>query len=224
MTPYQETPSFCFHKSICFLCQSSIYVPNAYPLSRPSRFQSKTRYTVYPTNSLSISHPACFVVLTRCDLGARVFCEGESKMKKSLSIVVVSLALAGCMGGKMGGVISGGQSGGQSITMNYEQGMSSDTYSTTIDGEYFEGKAVMVDATTTFGSAFGSAYNAYGATSLNTSGFAFSSSGKVKAILIGSRGSSLKCLMNYADSSGFTSAGGVGECIHSDGRQLDFVW
>ena len=145
-------------------------------------------------------------------------------MKKSLSIVVVSLVLAGCMGGKMGGVISGGQSGGQSITMNYEQGMSSDTYSTTIDGEYFEGKAVMVDATTTFGSAFGSAYNAYGATSLNTSGFAFSSSGKVKAVLIGSRGSSLKCLMNYADSSGFTSAGGVGECIHSDGRQLDFVW
>ena len=87
-------------------------------------------------------------------------------MKKSLSIVVVSLALAGCMGGKMGGVISGGQSGGQSITMNYEQGMSSDTYSTTIDGEYFEGKAVMVDATTTFGSAFGSAYNAYGTASL----------------------------------------------------------
>ena len=39
---------------------------------------------------------------------------GESKMKKSLPIVVVSLALAGCMGGKMGGVISGGQSGGQS--------------------------------------------------------------------------------------------------------------
>ena len=74
----------------------------------------------------------------------------------------------------MGGVISGGQS----ITMNYEQGMSSDSYSTTIDGEYFEGKAVMVDATTTFGSAFGSAYSAYGATSLNTSGFAFSSSGK----------------------------------------------
>jgi hypothetical protein len=141
-------------------------------------------------------------------------------MKTSLLIIVVSLALAGCMGGKMGGVISGGQS----ITMNYEQGMSSDSYSTTIDGEYFEGKAVMVDATTTFGSAFGSAYSAYGATSLNTSGFAFSSSGKVKAVLIGSRGSSLKCLMNYADSSGFTSAGGVGECIHSDGRQLDFVW
>ena len=145
-------------------------------------------------------------------------------MKKSLSIVVVSLALAGCMGGKMGGVISGGQSGGQSITMNYEQGMSSDKYSTTIDGEYFEGKAVMVDATTTFGSAFGSASNAYGAASLNTSGFAFSSGGKVKAVLIGSRGSSVKCLMSYSDSSGFTSAGGFGECIHSDGCQLDFVW
>ena len=75
----------------------------------------------------------------------------------------------------------------------------------------------MVDATTTFGSAFGLAYNAYSAISLNTSGFAFSSNVKVKAVLIGSRGSSLKSLMNYADSSGLASAGGVGECIHSDG-------
>ena len=35
----------------------------------------------YFTSSLPISHLACFVVLTRRDLGARVFCEEESKIK-----------------------------------------------------------------------------------------------------------------------------------------------
>ena len=39
--------------------------------------------------------------------------------------------------------------------------MSTDTYTATIDGEYFEGKAVMVDASTSFATAFGSAYSNY---------------------------------------------------------------
>ena len=135
-------------------------------------------------------------------------------------MVCCSLFLAGCMGGKMAGVMTDNQA----VTMNYSQGMSSDTYSTTIDGEFFEGRAVLVDASTTFGSAFGSAYSAYGSSSISTSGYSFSSTGRVKAVLIGNKGSSLKCLMNYADSSGFTTSGGVGECIHSDGRKIDFVW
>ncbi len=51
----------------------------------------------------------------------------------------------------------GAMSHNSPVTFNYEQGMSSDTYTTTIDGEYFEGKAVMVDTTTTSGTALGSA-------------------------------------------------------------------
>ena len=30
--------------------------------------------------------------------------------------------------------------------------------------------------------------------------------------------------MQYADSSGFTPTGDVGECLHSDGRVIDVVW
>ena len=118
----------------------------------------------------------------------------------------------------------GAMSDNSPVTFNYEQGMSSDTYTTTIDGEYFEGKAVMVDATTTFGTAFGSAYSAYGSSFGTASGVGFTSSGKVKAVLIGTRGSSLQCIRNYADSGGFPSSGGVGECVHSDGRTINLVW
>ena len=141
--------------------------------------------------------------------------------KITATFVLLSLCLlTGCMGGTMRGAMSDNSP----VTFNYEQGMSSDTYKTTIDGEYFEGKAVMVDATTTFGTAFGSAYSAYGSSFGTASGVGFTSSGKVKAVLIGGRGSSLKCLMNYADSGGFTSSGGVGECVHSDGRTINLVW
>ena len=46
----------------------------------------------------------------------------------------------------------------------------------------------------------------------------------LKATLIGSKGSTLKCLMQYADSTGLKLFGGVGECIHSDGSVIDVVW
>lgn len=144
----------------------------------------------------------------------------NNSINRRLIIVFCLLPLAGCMGGKMAGVMTDKQA----VTMNYSQGMSSDTYSTIIDGEFFEGRAVLVDASTTFSSAFGSAYSAYGSSAISTSGHSFSSTGRVKAILLGNRGSSLKCLMNYADPSGFTTSGGVGECVHSDGRQIAFVW
>jgi hypothetical protein len=139
---------------------------------------------------------------------------------KRYMLIFALILLTGCMGGQMKGVTSDAQS----VTMNYDQKMDYDVYSIHVDGEHFEGKAVMVDATTTFGTAFGSAYSQYGSAVGTTNVVGFTGSGKFKAVLLGSRGNTLRCLMNYADSSGFTSAGGVGECIHSDGRRIDLVW
>lgn len=44
------------------------------------------------------------------------------------------------------------------------------------------------------------------------------------AVLLGDKGNALNCQMRYADSSGFTTSGGVGICQHSDGRIIDVVW
>ena len=53
--------------------------------------------------------------------------------------------------------------------------------------------------------------------------FKFYLCGLVKATLIGSKGSTLKCLMQYADSTRLTLFGGVGECVHSGGSVIDVV-
>ena len=53
-------------------------------------------------------------------------------------------------------------SNGEIAKFRYEQGLSSDSYYATIGSESFEGRAVMVDAQTTFGTAFGSAYSSFG--------------------------------------------------------------
>ena len=82
----------------------------------------------------------------------------------------------------------------------------------------------MVDSQTTFGTAFGSAYSSFGSVFGSSSGIGFSSGGKVKAVMLGSQGSTLRCLMQYADSTGFTTMGGVGECAHSDGSRIDVTW
>ena len=141
-------------------------------------------------------------------------------MKKYLIALPALLLLTACMSVNMEGVTSDGKP----VVMEYKQGMSSDSYSTTIDGEYFKGKAVRVDDSVTFGTAFGAAYNSYGSVFGNSFGAGFSSGGKVKAVLIGNAGSSLKCLMEYADSTGMTNFGGIGECVHSDGRTLMVQW
>ena len=47
---------------------------------------------------------------------------------------------------------------------------------------------------------------------------------KVKAVMFGNQGSTLRCLMQKADSSGFTTMGGIGECIHGDGSRIEVVW
>ena len=135
-------------------------------------------------------------------------------------LILLLLSLSACMGGGMRGVMSDKQL----VTMRYEQGFASDVYKTTIDGEYFEGKAVRADASETFATAFGSSYSGMSSTTATATVVGSTSGGKMTAVLIGSRGNTLRCLMQYADAGGFTSFGGVGECVHSDGRRLDLTW
>jgi len=130
------------------------------------------------------------------------------KMKLFLIFSSMFAVLSGCSG-NMQGVVRGT---GQPVVFAYEQGMSSDSLTAVVDQEAFAGKAVMRGASTTVGN--------FGMTTLVASTY----TGDFVATLIGSRGSTLSCQLQYADSSGFTTAGGVGVCQHSDGRIIDIVW
>ena len=146
---------------------------------------------------------------------------GECMMRYTLitGFVVLS-SLAGCMTGDMRAV----SSSGAPATFKFSQGMSSDTYNAQIGDEAFEGRAVSADSSTTFGTAFGSAFSGYGSSFGAANSIGYSSGGKFKAVMLGDKGSTLRCLMQYADSSGLTNFGGVGGCVHSDGSRLDIVW
>lgn len=126
-------------------------------------------------------------------------------------MVFSSLLLVAACSGTMQGVIRGQ---GTPVTISYEQGVDHDIYSTMIDGERFVGKAVPASSQ----SAWGWNY------STNSSLLLTSMSGEFVATLIGDNGSTMRCRMNYADSTGFTSMGGVGECRHSNGKIIDIVW
>ena len=147
--------------------------------------------------------------------------EGISVRTKSTLLGAFLMATLSACGGNMQGVVRGT---GQPVTFAYEQGLSSDSLTAEIDGEAFAGKAVMRGASTTVGTAFGTATagttTAFGTSTLIGSSY----TGDFVATLIGNRGSTLSCLLQYADSSGFTTAGGVGVCQHSDGRVIDIVW
>lgn len=102
--------------------------------------------------------------------------------------------------------------------------MSSDKLTAELDGEAFVGKSVMRGASTTLGTAFGTV-NSGATTTFGTSTLIGTSyTGDFVAVLIGNRGSTLSCQLQYADSSGFTTIGGVGVCQHDDGRIIDIVW
>jgi len=145
---------------------------------------------------------------------------GVNGMKKIFITATVGLSLLTACSGSMNAV----SSSGDVVQFKFTQGVASDTYTAVVGDESFKGRAVMVDAKTTFGTAFGSAYSDYGSVSSIISQNSFSSGGKVKATLIGDRGSSLKCLMQYADTSGVTSLGGIGDCVHSNGSEINVVW
>ncbi|MEO9631269.1 MAG: hypothetical protein ABJG14_12620 [Sulfitobacter sp.] len=131
-------------------------------------------------------------------------------MSKSLiAVPALALSMLSACGGNMQGVVRGT---GEPVAFTYEQGMSSDRLTAMIDQEAFAGKAVMRGGSTTIGNV--------GVSTLVTSSY----TGDFVATLIGSRGSTLSCQLQYADSSGFTGAGGVGVCQHSDGRLIDIIW
>ena len=160
-----------------------------------------------------------------------------------LLIIVICMMLASCSG-KMQGVTSDGKP----VTMKYTEGLMQDTYTVIVDGEVFKGKAVRVRS----GSAANTAYvtvpppvRPSTTTATNTGivshtytpenvgaafaqGFSQGSSifgtGRVRAALIGSRGNTLQCEMQYASSGGMTIFGGVGTCRHSDGRTVTVQW
>lgn len=124
----------------------------------------------------------------------------------------LALSIAGC-GGTMQGVVRGE---GTPVQFTYEQGMDRDFYTAVVDGEQFSGQAVNAGASSGVGTVFSG-------TDVGTV-LVSSSTGEFIAVLLGDRGSTMRCQMNYADSSGFTSLGGVGICQHSDGRVIDVTW
>lgn len=135
-----------------------------------------------------------------------------SRLNLHLLWLGVFAILAACSG-NMQGVVRGT---GQPVLFAYQEGMSSDSLTTEIEGEEFTGKAVMRGSSTTIGTVFGDSSTSTLMGSRYT--------GDIVATLIGNRGSTLSCQLQYADSSGLTSAGGVGVCQHSDGRIIDMVW
>ena len=124
----------------------------------------------------------------------------------------VLMLLVAC-GGTMDGVVRGE---GTQVTISYEQGMDRDFYETTVDGEKFKGQAVQADTRTGVGVGLAAGTTVPVVTS--------STSGNFVAVMFGDQGSTMRCNMNYADSSGFTTSGGVGVCQHSDGRIIDIMW
>ena len=122
---------------------------------------------------------------------------------KILTVSILALMVA--CSGTMDGVVRGE---GSRVTFQYEQGFDRDFYEATIDGENFKGQAVYADAVS----------------GVVAGVFASLTSGNLVAVMFGDRGSTMRCNMNYADSSGFTSMGGVGICQHSDGRVIDIMW
>ena len=74
-------------------------------------------------------------------------------MKKSLLTATVGLSLLTACSGSMNAV----SSSGDAVQFKFTQGVASDTYTAVVGDESFKGRAVMVDAKTTFGTAFGTA-------------------------------------------------------------------
>jgi len=129
-------------------------------------------------------------------------------LKSFIAASALGITLSACSG-NMQGMVRGT---GEPVAFSYEQGMSSDSLTATIDQEVFVGKSVMRGSSTAIGNV--------GLSTLVASSY----TGDFVAKLLGNRGSTLSCELQYADSSGLTTAGGVGVCQHSDGRLIDIIW
>ena len=122
---------------------------------------------------------------------------------------LIALAGMAACSGTMDGVVRGD---GTRVELQYEQGLHRDYFTAVVDGESFKGQGVFAAANTSIGSGLGgiAAANSYGS--------------NVVAVMFGNEASTMHCNLNYADSTGFTSAGGIGVCEHSDGRIIDVIW
>lgn len=140
---------------------------------------------------------------------------------KKVFFALSSFFFAAACSGEMNGVVRGT---GEAVKINYEQGMDSDTLTAIIGNETFRGKSVMQNSSSTFGTGFGTAFGGGVATNMSTQIFSQTTTGEFVAVLLGNKGSSMSCQLRYADSTGFTVGGGVGQCVHSDSRIVDIVW
>ncbi len=128
-------------------------------------------------------------------------------------IFIISILLAGCAG-SMSGMT---RSDGEKVAINYSQGMVHDNLTVTMpDGEEFKGKVVMVGGSTSHASIYGTDGNAFATVNTYT--------GNMHGVLFGDAGHSMVCKLQYADSSGFTSMGGVGMCETSASEVIDVQW
>lgn len=147
-------------------------------------------------------------------------------MRHILAALAISTLLVGCSGA-MNGMV---RNDGTRVSIAYEQGMDHDKLSVTMpDGETFTGKVVMVGASSGIVSGFGSA-SAYSSTGNyaygtgSTFGVVNTYTGNMQGVLFGDKGHTMRCKFQYADTSGFTTSGGVGLCETSDNRVIDVQW
>ena len=147
-------------------------------------------------------------------------------MKKIVTATAIAVFISGCAG-TMNGMV---RDTGERVQMSYTQGMQHDSLEVVMpDGETFTGKVVMTGNSTSMGWGYGSATatNSYGGSAYAT-GSAFSVvdtyTGSMLGVLFGDRNHTMRCKLQYADSSGFTTMGGVGLCETSDGRVIDVQW
>lgn len=150
----------------------------------------------------------------------------EKNMRRYITTIFIMLLLTGCAG-TMNGML---RDTGALVTINFQQGMEHDDLQVVMpDGETFKGKVVMVGRSSGIGWGFGSAS---ATSSTGTSAYGTGSSysvvetytGNMQGVLFGDRKHTMRCKLQYADSSGFTNSGGVGMCETSDDRVIDIQW
>ena len=125
--------------------------------------------------------------------------------------------LVGCAG-QMDGLVQGT---GQRVVIEYTQGFAHDNLKVKMpDGETFTGKAVMVGHSTSIGRVTTTS----GSATTSSIGVFDTYTGSAEATLFGDEGGSMRCKLQYADSSGFTTFGGVGLCKSSDEELIDIKW
>lgn len=147
-------------------------------------------------------------------------------MHRMTLLIIIPLFLSGCAG-IMNGMV---RNTGDRVSINYQQGMEHDDLQVVMPGgETFKGKAVMVGRSSNIGWGFGGASvtGSSGASAYGT-GSAFSVvetyTGNMQGVLFGDRKHTMRCKLQYADTGGFTTSGGIGICETSDGRVIDVQW